>query len=157
MKSGEQTFVSLLGFVDNDRWLKLVWNKGPQESYSPGDTPHPYLPSIISRKPESIEYENRGQKAIEGAQGRLKALMAGPMGISAKKQTEPGRQWNECNNCRYVCSQETRICFNNLAPESGGLHVMERNPIASSAHARGGWTARTHTLEAQMNEVKEVN
>ncbi|KUJ08084.1 uncharacterized protein LY89DRAFT_742378 [Mollisia scopiformis] len=115
LTSGEKTFISLLGFMENDRWLKLVWNKGPQESYCLGDTPHPYLPSIISRKPESIEYEDWGRKAIEGARPPLKALLANPMGTSAKEQTEQGRQWSTCSNCRYACQAHgIGICLNNL-------------------------------------------
>jgi hypothetical protein len=102
MKSGEQTFVSLVGFMDNDKWVKLVWNKAPQESYSSGDAPNPYLPSIISRKPESIEYENRGRKAIGGSQRPLKALRSAPMTISAKSEIESSRQRKRCKNCKYV-------------------------------------------------------
>lgn len=50
LHNGEQTFVSLLHFADNDGWMRMVWNKGPQESYSVRDDANPYLPSIIARK-----------------------------------------------------------------------------------------------------------
>jgi hypothetical protein len=46
----EQTFVSLLNFRSTDEWIRMVWNKGAQESYSVHDEVNPYLPSIISRK-----------------------------------------------------------------------------------------------------------
>ncbi|KAK5655984.1 hypothetical protein OQA88_5122 [Cercophora sp. LCS_1] len=46
----EQTFVSLLNFRSTDEWVRMVWNKGAQKSYSVHDEANPYLPSIISRK-----------------------------------------------------------------------------------------------------------
>jgi hypothetical protein len=60
----EQTYISLLRFSEHDRWVRLIWNKGHQESYSLQDPVNPYLPCIISRKPETIEYRDGGKKAI---------------------------------------------------------------------------------------------
>lgn len=57
LHTGEDTFVSLLQFDENDKWLKLIWNKGPQDSYSATDTPSLHLPSIISTEKRKFEGE----------------------------------------------------------------------------------------------------
>ena len=71
----EQTFVSLLRFSENDRWIRLVWNKGPQESYSCQDPTNPYLPCIISRKSETIEYQPGGKILKRSAEDDSQALV----------------------------------------------------------------------------------
>jgi hypothetical protein len=75
LRNNEQTFVSLLKFSENDRWVRLVWNQGPQESYSCQDPINPYLPCIISRKSETIEYQPGYKTLKRSAEGESRALV----------------------------------------------------------------------------------
>jgi len=55
LHTGEDTFVSLLQFDENDKWVTLIWNKGPQDSYSATDTPSLHLPSVIYTEQRSLK------------------------------------------------------------------------------------------------------
>lgn len=63
LNSRERTYVSLLKFTKSDRWVRLVWNKGAQESYSVRDPVNPYLPSIMARRFDTIECRVAGGAA----------------------------------------------------------------------------------------------
>jgi hypothetical protein len=75
MHNNEQKFVSLLKFSENDGWVRLVWNQGPQKSYSCQDPINPYLPCIISRKSETIEYQPGYKTLKRSAEGESGALV----------------------------------------------------------------------------------
>ncbi|KAF4453686.1 NACHT domain-containing protein [Fusarium austroafricanum] len=47
LRTDMQTFVSLINPSHNDKWIRMIWNKSPEQTYSLNDTPHPYLPCII--------------------------------------------------------------------------------------------------------------
>jgi hypothetical protein len=66
----EQTYISMLRFSENDQWMRLVYNKDAQKSYSCQDPANPYLPAIISRKLDTIEpypdeHKSLKRKAVE--------------------------------------------------------------------------------------------
>jgi hypothetical protein len=47
---GQNTFLSFIRPQSGDKWLKVVWNKGLQTSYSILDVPSQQLPVMIERK-----------------------------------------------------------------------------------------------------------
>ncbi|KAF2645315.1 hypothetical protein P280DRAFT_531385 [Massarina eburnea CBS 473.64] len=55
LQRGDQTHISLLPTAENDEWMRLVWNKDMQESYSIFDHQSAHVPSIIYRKRGTTE------------------------------------------------------------------------------------------------------
>ncbi|KAF2495193.1 hypothetical protein BU16DRAFT_383232 [Lophium mytilinum] len=55
LRQGEETHVSLLPSTENDKWVRVIWNKSAQSTYSVYDHQTPNLPSIIYRKQGTIE------------------------------------------------------------------------------------------------------
>ncbi|KAI8625511.1 hypothetical protein F5Y19DRAFT_267395 [Xylariaceae sp. FL1651] len=77
----EQTYISMLRFSENDQWMRLVYNKDAQKSYSCQDQANPYLPAIISRKLSTIEpcpqeygSSSLKRKAVENKDGSKSLL-----------------------------------------------------------------------------------
>jgi hypothetical protein len=60
LQRGYETHISLLPSTENDKWVRMVWNKGAQDTYSIHDYQSPHLPSIIYRRQGTIEntYDN---------------------------------------------------------------------------------------------------
>lgn len=55
LQQGYETHISLLPSTENDKWVRMVWNKGVQDTYSIHDYQSPHLPSIIYRRQGTIE------------------------------------------------------------------------------------------------------
>ncbi|KAH0559609.1 hypothetical protein GP486_003874 [Trichoglossum hirsutum] len=55
LRQGEETHISLLPCAENDEWVRIVWNKAAQNTYSIYDYQTPHLPSIIYRRQGTIE------------------------------------------------------------------------------------------------------
>jgi hypothetical protein len=57
LSQGDQTNISFLPPIDDDEsseWVRMVWNKDSQESYSVFDYQSQHLPSIIYRQKRTI-------------------------------------------------------------------------------------------------------
>ncbi|ORY15989.1 hypothetical protein BCR34DRAFT_144457 [Clohesyomyces aquaticus] len=68
LRSGEITHISLLPSTENDEWIRMIWNQGPQETYSIDGPSNPHLPSIIYRRRGAIEDREdleKGDASIE--------------------------------------------------------------------------------------------
>jgi hypothetical protein len=55
LQQGYSTHISLLPSSENDKWVRMVWNKDAQDTYSIHDYQSPHLPSIIHRRQGTIE------------------------------------------------------------------------------------------------------
>lgn len=60
LQQGEETYISLLPSAENDKWVRLVWNKAAQNTYSIYDHQTPHLPSVIRRRQGTIEKYSDG-------------------------------------------------------------------------------------------------
>jgi hypothetical protein len=55
LQQGYETHISLLPSTENDKWVRMVWNKGAQDTYSIQDYQSPHVPSVIYRRQGTIE------------------------------------------------------------------------------------------------------
>lgn len=55
LQQGGETHISLLPCAENDKWVRMVWNKDAQDMYSIHDRQSPHVPSIIYRRQGTIE------------------------------------------------------------------------------------------------------
>jgi hypothetical protein len=65
LQQGEETHISLLPCAENDKWVCMVWNKAPQNTYSIYDHQTPHLPSIIYRRQGTIEECNNDLRSAK--------------------------------------------------------------------------------------------
>jgi len=65
LQQGCETHISLLPSTENDKWVRMVWNKDAQDTYSIHDYQSPHLPSIIYRRQGTIEKRHDGPPEVE--------------------------------------------------------------------------------------------
>ena len=63
LRKGEETYVSLLPCEEQDEWVRMVWNKSAQDTYSIYDYQSPHVPSIISRRQGTIQLASQDRAA----------------------------------------------------------------------------------------------
>jgi len=71
LQQAQTTYISMLHFTPNDEFVRLVWNKALQDTYSIFDIPTPYVPSIIYRQATTIQ--DSGGETRAPKRPRLKA------------------------------------------------------------------------------------